>query len=968
MMKILIYSILALTCFHTTAQKEADNWYFGKNAGISFTNGAPTALLDGKIEVVYEGSATISDATGNLLFYSDGLTVWNRDHQVMPNGTGLNGHISSSNSAMIVKKPSSETIYYVFTLVEQGYDGGLQYSEIDMSLDGGLGDITSVKNISLRTNTTEHAAIFKVKNENAYWLIVHDWDNANFLSYKISSSGINATPIVSTTGVVLGMPDRLEAIGHMKVSPRGDQLIMTSPKINLVQLFDFNDQTGVLSNAQSISQNSFSDPYGIEFSPNGNLFYISNTLNQINQFDLRGSIEQIKNSQYNYGNDDLINGSLQLGPDGKIYLAQYGAEYLSVINKPNERGEQADFVEEGVYLGGNNAYFGLPIFNQEIFYNGFQTTNNCLGSNTEFVLGDSIDTLDSVMWDFGDGSTSTTENPIHMFQSTGTYEVSLTLFYNGKSNVEYQKIKILNAPVANNVEDLNVCSTDGFQIFDLTTLKSTVLGSQDPDIYDVKFYASEEDLENNNPINEPSNYQNANAFQTQEIYATVSTGSIDCTDSTLFRINVFESPSLPVVLPEMVVCEDGEEIRDANGAILYDLDEIDKMLLDFFTTLDFDFTYFSSEMDATNRTDPLLGIYPLSSSSVNVFVRVANRLKPDCYEIRPVSIKTYDTPLAYQVDTLEQCASEDGGSVTVDLTLQNQNILNGQSTTDYAVSYYLTQDDALSATNVLSQGILETSETKEVYARVENVLSDQCFSITSFITEIVERPILELEEQYLLCNNIGTLEIQLEDLYDSIRWSNGTTANNIQINQAGVYTVTVYKEYDSVVCETFKEFTVIESTPPQITDLTVREFSQNRNSIEVIMGNTGSFEYSIDNVNFQTSRVFQNVEAGTYEVIARDVSGCGISTQLIQILDYPQFFTPNGDGYHDFWHIKNSISDLDSLVFIYDRYGKLIKQLTPQEEGWNGTSNGVPMPSSDYWFEYKKSDNTSIRGHFSLKR
>ena len=128
------------------------------------------------------------------------------------------------------------------------------------------------------------------------------------------------------------------------------------------------------------------------------------------------------------------------------------------------------------------------------------------------------------------------------------------------------------------------------------------------------------------------------------------------------------------------------------------------------------------------------------------------------------------------------------------------------------------------------------------------------------------------------------------------------------------------------------------------------------------------FEYSIDGSTFQRSNIFDGLDAGTYEVIVRDVSGCGVSTETVIILDYPRFFTPNDDGFNDTWHIENALADPTSQVFIFDRYGKLLGSLSAADQGWNGLFNGEPLPSSDYWFEFKMSDGSSFRGHFSLKR
>ena len=150
-MKKFIPSILLLFSLSTYAQHEADKWYFGVNAGLDFFGGPPVAIYGGAMATT-EGCATISDNNGNLLFYTDGVTVWNRNHQVMPNGTGLMGGISSTQSSICIPLPGSTLIYYLFTVAEIGGPNGFRYSIVDMSLQGGNGDVVAnSKNIFIPT-------------------------------------------------------------------------------------------------------------------------------------------------------------------------------------------------------------------------------------------------------------------------------------------------------------------------------------------------------------------------------------------------------------------------------------------------------------------------------------------------------------------------------------------------------------------------------------------------------------------------------------------------------------------------------------------------------------------------------------------------------------------------------------------------------------------------------------------------
>ncbi|HOH91585.1 MAG TPA: hypothetical protein PKV61_08800, partial [Bacteroidales bacterium] len=186
------------------AQLEANNGYFGNYAGVSFASGEPVALLDGALNTS-EGVATISNSSGLLLFYIDGQTIWNRNHQIMSNGTGLWGHSSSTQSGVVVKKPGNNTLYYVFTMDQVATGGihGVSYSIVDMNLEGGLGAVT-IKNIEIVSNSNCTEKITAVKHTNGMdiWVITHGWNNNQFLAFLVTNSGINTTPIISNTGQI----------------------------------------------------------------------------------------------------------------------------------------------------------------------------------------------------------------------------------------------------------------------------------------------------------------------------------------------------------------------------------------------------------------------------------------------------------------------------------------------------------------------------------------------------------------------------------------------------------------------------------------------------------------------------------------------------------------------------------------------------------------------------------------------
>ena len=210
-------------------------WRFGTNAGVDFTTGIPVAVTNSPL-VTGEGCATVSDLDGNLLFFTDGQKVYNKNNEIMPNGSDLMGNSSASQSSIIIPYPKNDTLFYIFTIdaIENHLENGLRYSIVDMNLDGGLGDITTTKNILLEAPVSEKITATLHNNNANVWLVAHKWDSDEFITYEITSSGINTTPIVSAIGSVHegGSSSSSEvdgwtnAIGIMKVNKQGNKIAL----------------------------------------------------------------------------------------------------------------------------------------------------------------------------------------------------------------------------------------------------------------------------------------------------------------------------------------------------------------------------------------------------------------------------------------------------------------------------------------------------------------------------------------------------------------------------------------------------------------------------------------------------------------------------------------------------------------------------------------------------------------------
>lgn len=462
---LIAYVSLCILGFHSLqAQHQSDYWYFGEQAGIDFTSGTAVARTDGALNT-YEGCATISNSSGNLLFYTDGIKVWDANHSQMPNGNGLMGDLSSTQSAIIVPKPGSSNLYYIFTTDNGGGSNGLRYSIVNMALQSGLGDVT-IKNQLLSTPVTEKLTAVQHINNQDVWVISHAFNSNNFLAYHVSAAGIDTNAVISSVGSSQGSMDFQ---GCLMTSPNGDKLAdVVSIMSNKIELFDFNNSNGVVSNPLLIS--GYNKPYGIAFSPNGSRLYVTTRQPyRIYQFNLlAGSPTAIINSATQIASGAAAGYTMQLGPDYKIYVAKQNQTFLSRINDPNALGTACNYQNNAVDLLGRKCKLGLPAFIQSYYQPDILFSGLCPNQATSFQLSDTS-VLDSVSWNFGDpgsggNNTSTYIAPMHTFSSPGTYVVTALVYYNANMKTLTQQLTILSPPAINLGSDTSVCAGTNYTL------------------------------------------------------------------------------------------------------------------------------------------------------------------------------------------------------------------------------------------------------------------------------------------------------------------------------------------------------------------------------------------------------------------------------------------------------------------------------------------------------------------------
>lgn len=406
-----ILTLVAVVPLVTCAQKEAYFWHFGDYAGIDFNSGAPVAITNSALSSI-EGTSSFSDgATGNLLFYTDGITVYDRNSNAMPNGTGLQGNSSSTQCGLIVRLPGTTNIYYVFSVDQLAGSNGLKYSIVDMSLNGGLGDVTS-KNVPILSPTCEKVTAVRHCNGVDYWILTHEWNSNAIYAYPLTASGLGV-PVVTNIGMVVG-GSTSNARGELKLSPDGTKLAAAYDWLG-GELYDFDNSTGIVSNVVTLATGV--QRYGVCFSPDNSKLYMTDGWQgaQIFQYDINAG--NIPGSAVIVGSTAAVYiGSLQNGPDGKIYVATYGLTTLGRINNPNALGVSCNYVDAAFNLI-KTVRWGLPNFPADVnIAPGLQpdSISMCQGSTVVLQAGSGS----NYQWSTGDTTQTTTVSV------AGTYTVS----------------------------------------------------------------------------------------------------------------------------------------------------------------------------------------------------------------------------------------------------------------------------------------------------------------------------------------------------------------------------------------------------------------------------------------------------------------------------------------------------------------------------------------------------------------
>jgi gliding motility-associated-like protein len=947
-MKKLVALVLLFFMFNVYSQKQANIWYFGENAGIDFSTNPPTALTDGELNT-NEGCSSFSDAEGNLLFYSDGTEVFNKNHGLMTYSDGspannLEGNPSSTQSGMIIPKPGSTSIYYLFTVgtnfVPNNIDPnpGFNYYTIDFSTNP-LGEITNGPvNLAINPNNnedlsnawSEKVAAVKGAGCNEVWVL--SFVQNTFYSYKVDPSGVDVAGVV-TSAVDFTASDKR---GYLQVSPNGEKIAFadynsSGNNINgSLVLFDFDSSSGSVNQNSSqvlIPMFTGQSPYGVAFSQQSNKLYTS-TYNgdfKVFQFDLENP--DIPSSKKEIINKNGFRGALQLGPDGKIYASIPNSGFLDVIENPSANAADVVYTQNAIDLQGKFTKQGLPPFISSLLLpieivdaDDNSVINNqdlefCAGQNKKIESEPVAGTDATYEWTFDDGTTA--------------------------SVINRSKDLVLNNMVASDSGKYTL-------VVELTDICTNI----------VNFEAT-------------------------------------------FNLKVNALPELNTI-PVYEQCDFDTDPNDfvANFNLAAQESEIysgsDLVTIDFFETTD---TSFSSPIAKDNyrnstSTDAANGNHTLiakvTNNATNCFETLDIELK-----VNPTGTNSYPDIYTCELD-LNQKIPNSRNSIgsansfynfddkTTDIIANSSGALN-EDTHDF--SYFRTREDATLQKNEIvppyEDDIFESGAI--LFVRISLKNSNVCESVGEFSIIIQERPIPQGSANIaLLClnNPINFPQTITTDLdadtgfsSDTYTWYlNGKLLSNetnaiLKANKEGEYSVVASRPYvnniansaDDFACTGYNMFTVLASNVARIETFSFVEDPNNpvNNTFTVMSVGDGDYEFALRNDDkntttlFQDEPIFENIEGGIYTIIIRDKNGClPITTLQVSALQFPRFFTPNGDGRNDTWDIKgaNNTFYSKSNIRIFNRYGKLVAEIELDGNGWDGTYNGTKLSSDDYWY------------------
>ncbi len=539
----------------------------------------------------------------------------------------------------------------------------------------------------------------------------------------------------------------------------------------------------------------------------------------------------------------------------------------------------------------------------------------------------------------------------------------------------------------NGIDNANNDDRDGVATFDFSSVDATILSFIPPGQNPLppRYFRNEADaLAEINEITDISNYRNIGYPGSQFIYVRVDSNiANDCLGlGAHVLLNV---EPLPVINPVSInrECDD-----DNDGQFPFDTNQIESDLLGAQNPADFTISYFDENGSALPSPLP----NPFLTASQTISIRVTNNTTsaPDgpCFDETTLEFIVDISPVANPVVPFIVCDGDSGdinddGLYPFNTSNIESTVLGSQTGMNIFYTYFDENGTLINNATSLPNPLI--SGTQSITVNVVNSINSVCNASTTIDLMVNPLPEFSIETPQIVCSSNPNFTIILDPLEDNpsetftYEWVNDTgisLSNNptLTVSTPGTYFITLTKT-DGTGCSRTRDVFVNASELATITrdDITIVDISDN-NSITINETNLGlgDYEYALDDEfsSYQDEPFFNRVKGGIHTLFVKDKNGCGTTSIAISVIDYPNFFTPNSDGFNDFWQILgiNAAFQPQSDIYIYDRYGKLLKQLNPISNGWDGTFKGNMMHSDDYWFKVLLQDGREFNGHFTLKR
>lgn len=876
-------------------------------------------LSDGNI-FTGEGCATMSDASGNLLFYTDGSKVYNRNHQYMLNGLGLKGNSSSTQSAIIIPYPDQVNKYIIFTVGADDYatinstlNEGFNYYVVDMALDGGLGGAIVPENNNLLPLCSEKIAAVKHINRHDYWVVTHYGNK--FYSYLITNQGVNVNPVISQIGPDVDVRTYpVNSRGYLKISPDGKKLAIAhlsnlnydhipfgslptltdqyypgnGPFANAfpgyLGLYQFNKGNGRVSNEIILDESG--SPYGVEFSPNNNVLYANIDYHEIDtenaarwlkgelvQYNLLLNASQIARSKrviHTYRTQDTpsttftARGALQMALDQKIYYSREYKDYLSCIQQPDNLNNPM-FVEVGYrfpYATYNvNTRYGLPPFLSSSFVRDIKindTTQSvfCFGESLQFHF-ENIDEVTIISYRWDFG--------------TGDFSTEATPNYIYSSPGNY-------------------------------TIRLTINSAE----YGLLYYD--------------------------------------------YQITILDS--IVVNEANLYACD-----YDLDGHLIYNLADAN---LQVSSRLDVLFLYFKTLEDAQANRNSINSNYISSIDQEQIYVRVIN--EQGCFQISKITL-FHQSPRTFLLNPISICVYETAENLSLrDYDLEIENLLSDESILN--ITYYSSLANLYNQTNSITNvALLDVSSV--IYARIE-YFDKVCNDVIELTFNVSHLPIYSIDDVFKCKEDVVLITAPSGYNYEwiglfGVDLNQDLSLSSIQIKNEGNYAVKILNEFG---CARIIEFSVLNYSEIIITDV----FVDQNNSI-VIQAIGEGLSYSIDGINWFSENVIVGLGTGIYSVYIRNMYGCQVAVNEIYIFKWTNFLSPNMDNVNRYWEVNGLEKYNNVEVKIFNRFGVLLvdKVMNCERVIWNGKHNGKIQPSDSYWYIVKIPGYVKYSGFVLLK-